>query len=421
MRIGIVSAQPWGGAGRAAHRLHKAFQSKGQLSTLFVRYGGGDESIVTIAPGRGPAVFLAEAWVRRRTVSLNRRYLELGGDQNEPLRLDTAPQFAQLPDCLAGRDIVNLHWVADFVDSRNVARIANSVAPVVWTMHDMLPLSGGCHYDGGCGGFATGCGRCPKLQSSDRDDQTARTWKRKQRALDTIPRDRLRVVTPSHWLADCVRCSPIFSGVAVSVIPNSIDTDVFVPRDRASARRQFGFPPEAHVILFMSHVVKTQRKGIAALIAALTGMSAIEREKIVLVSVGSSPGELPLPLAQRHLGEISDDVILSKIYSAADVVALPSMQDNLPNTMIEALACGTPVAGFATGGIPDFVQSQITGSLVEAGDIDGLRRSLLELIADDQARARMGKTGRALILQECRPEVQASRYIDLFENMVARH
>ena len=421
MKIGVVSAQPWGGAGRAAYRLHKAFQSRGQSSTLFVRHGGSDSSIVTIAPGRGPAVFLAEAWEQRRAATLNRRYLELGGDPNEPLRLDTAPQFARVPGRLAGCDVVNLHWVADFVDSRNVARIANSVTPVVWTMHDMLPLSGGCHYDSGCGGFATGCGCCPKLHSSDRDDQTARTWKRKRRALDTIPRNRLRIVTPSHWLADCVRRSPIFSGVAVSVIPNSIDTDVFVPRDRASARHQFDFPPEARVILFMSHVVNTQRKGIAALVAALAGVSAIERGNILLVSVGSSPGELPLPLAQRHLGEISDDVTLSEIYSASDVVALPSTQDNLPNTMIEALACGTPVASFATGGIPDFVQSQVTGSLVEAGDIDGLRRSLLELIADDQARARMGKAGRALILQECRPAVQASRYIDLFQNMVARH
>lgn len=419
MKVGVVSAQPWGGAGRAACRLHMALQGKGESSTLFVRHGGGDDSMVTIAPARGPAVFAAGTWVRRRTASLNRRYLELGGDPNEPLRLDTAPQFARLPDRLAGYDVVNLHWVADFVDSRSVARIANSVAPVVWTMHDMLPLSGGCHYDGACGGFATGCGCCPKLQSSDRDDQTARTWKRKCRALNTIPRGGLHVVTPSHWLADCVRRSPIFSGIAVSVIPNSIDTDVFIPRDRVAARRRFGIPLQARVILFMSHVVKTQRKGIAALNAALSSVSAIERENILLVSVGSSPGELPSPLAQRHLGEISDDVTLSEIYSAADVVALPSIQDNLPNTMIEALACGTPVVGFATGGIPDFVQSRVTGSLVEIGDIDGLRRALLELIADDRARTQMGEAGRALILRECRPDVQAGRYIDLFQNMVA--
>jgi len=141
---------------------------------------------------------------------------------------------------------------------------------------------------------------------------------------------------------------------------------------------------------------------------------------LVLLTVGAGIPNLSLPIAHRHVGEIRDDRRLSEIYSAADVFVLPSRQDNLPNTMIEAMACGTPVVGFAVGGIPDMVRSEETGILVQAGDIAGLRQAVERVFNDRDLRNRMGARCREFVLRDYRPAVQASRYIHLFRDMIAQ-
>ncbi len=423
MKVSIVTTYLHGGAARAAQRLHRAFRDAGQESTIFATAGNGDDPTVRVVGRerrRGPVARVASYLSRRQRTNLTKRYVAQGGDPNEPLRPDWAPDYRGLLRALAESDLVNLHWVAGFVDSRMVSAIANSVAPVVWTMHDMLPLTGGCHYDSGCGRYLQGCGCCPKLASTDSSDPTARTWEKKLAALAKVPNRSLHVVAPSNWLADCARNSPLFAGKGVSLIPNSIDTETFAPRDKAAARTALGISAEAKAILLISQDINTPRKGSDQFVAAFSTLDSRSAENLVLLTVGAGIPNLSLPIAHRHVGEIRDDRRLSEIYSAADVFVLPSRQDNLPNTMIEAMACGTPVVGFAVGGIPDMVRSEETGILVQAGDIAGLRQAVERVFNDRDLRNRMGARCREFVLRDYRPAVQASRYIHLFRDMIAQ-
>src|SRR5713101_609292 len=178
MKIAIVTTYMHGGAARAARRLHAALRDAGQQSTIFTTPPNGQDMAVRVVEAeRGsPNVRLARYLSMRRRAKLASEYLAHDGDPNEPLRLDWAQDYRGMLRALSESDIVNLHWIADFVDSKMVSTIATDVAPVVWTMHDMLPLTGGCHYDSGCGRYLRSCGCCPKLGSDDRSDQTAQTW-----------------------------------------------------------------------------------------------------------------------------------------------------------------------------------------------------------------------------------------------------
>jgi glycosyltransferase involved in cell wall biosynthesis len=423
MKISIVTTYLYGGAGRAAQRLHLALLDAGQQSTIFATVGTGDDPtarVVSRERRRDPAARVAGYLSKRQNGKLTKRYLAKGGDPNEPLWTDRVLDYGSLSRALAESDLVNLHWVAGFVDSKTASTIANSVAPVVWTMHDMLPLTGGCHYDAGCGRYLQGCGCCPKLASTDRWDLTAQTWKKKRAAITTVSNRRLHIVAPSSWLADCARNSPIFAGKAVSLIPNSVDTETFVPRDKVAVRRALGIPAEAKAILLISHDINSPRKGADQFVAAFSLLGSRSADNLVLLTVGAGIPNLSLPMAHRHLGEIRDDRRLSEIYSAADVFVLPSRQDNLPNTVIEAMACGAPVVGFAVGGVPDMLRSEETGILVPAGDVAGLRHAVDRVLNNQDLRNRMGVQSREFVLREYRPAVQASRYIHLFRDMTAQ-
>jgi len=424
MKVSIVTTYLHGGAARAAQRLHRAFRDAGQESTIFATAGNGDDPTVRVVGRerrRGPVARVASYLSRRQRTNLTKRYVAQGGDPNEPLRPDWAPDYRGLLRALAESDLVNLHWVAGFVDSRMVSAIANSVAPVVWTMHDMLPLTGGCHYDSGCGRYLQGCGCCPKLASTDSSDPTARTWEKKLAALAKVPNRSLHVVAPSHWLADCARNSPLFAGKDVSFIPNSIDTETFAPRDKAAARKALGISADVRAILLMSQDINTPRKGLDQFAAAFSTVSPSSVDDLLLLTVGAGVPNLPVPMAHRHFGEIRDDRRLSEVYSAVDVFVIPSRQDNLPNTMIEAMACGTPVVGFAVGGIPDMVHPGETGILVPIGDVAGLRQAVERVLNDRDLQNRMGGRCRELVLRDCRPAVQASRYISLFQHVLTQH
>ena len=421
MKIAIVTTYLHGGAARAAQRLHWALREAGQKSTIFSAESGQDATARVIGADRGgPSLRVARYLTRRRRAKLNAAYVAQGGDPNEPLRLDWAQEYRSLPRALADSDLVNLHWVGDFVDSRMVKTIATSIAPVVWTMHDMLPLTGGCHYDAGCGRYVQGCGCCPMVGSAKRSDPTARTWRSKRKALAHVPNHRLHVVAPSRWLVDCARNSPIFTGKDISLIPNSIDTHAFAPRDKATARASLGIKADAKAILLISQDLTTPRKGVEQFVAAFSAPDSRPAGDVLLITVGTGKPSLALPIPRRHLGEIRDDRRLSEVYSAVDVCVMPSRQDNLPNTVMEAMACGTPVVGFAVGGIPDMVHSDETGLLVSPGDIMGLRHAVERILNDRDLRDRMGARSREFVLREYRPPVQASRYIDLFRDMTVQ-
>ena len=323
-----------------------------------------------------------------------------------------ADLLSQLPPC----DVINMHWVAGFVGYEPFSTRAPKHTPVVWTLHDMNPFTGGCHYDYGCSRHADSCGACPQLGSDDAKDLSHQIWRRKRRVFEQVKSGRLRIVTPSRWLAKEAERSVLFGRFPISVVPYGLDTDVFSPRDRRIARAALEVPQDARVILFAADSTDNRRKGFALLTQALAGLANLAA--LFLVSLGSGMPAIGVSVPHMHLGYLANDRLLSLAYSAADLLVVSSLQDNLPNTVLESLACGTPVVGFNTGGIPDMVRPGVTGLLVPTGNIGGLREAIAELLRDSDARAEMSINCRRIAVEEYALEVQARRYVDLYEKML---
>lgn len=319
----------------------------------------------------------------------------------------------QLPPC----DVIHLRWIAKFVDYRGFFDHVPADIPIVWTLDDMNAFTGGCHFDDGCGKFLAGCQACPQLGSTDQHDLAYRIWARKQDLFDRLESGRLSFVTPSQWLATLVKASPLLRKFPVTVIPYGLDTDTFCPQPQDKARAQLGIPGDVGVILFVSHGVNLRRKGLAFLRDALKRGAG----DTWLLSIGQGKPELDSDIPGRHLGTITDDAVLASVYNAADIFVCPSLQDNLPNTVLEALACGTPVVAFDAGGIPDMVRPEATGLVVPTGDAKALHDALMRLLGDRCLRDKMADNCRRIALSEYSLEVQAQRYLQLYENLAVAH
>lgn len=319
---------------------------------------------------------------------------------------------ADMAAAVSDADVVNLHWVATFV---NYARFFPALSPhqrIVWTLHDMAPFTGGCHYAKDCEGFLNSCGRCPILGSRRESDLSRRTWERKRRALAHLDSRRLVVVTPSHWLASEARRSSLLGRFEVRVIPYGLDLDVFRPIDRVDARGRFGLPVDAPVLLFVSDSLDNPRKGMAYLLEALAELPASSSP--VLLTMGSGPGEMGTSHRHVHLGTLRDAEEIAAAYAAADLFAIPTLDDNLPNTVLESLACGTPVIAFDSGGLPEMVDDGVTGALVPKGDSSALSRGIARLLDDPATLADMSAASSAAAQENYALRRQAEEYLELY-------
>ena len=404
-----------GGAARSAYRLHQGLQRIGWSSTMFVKEKTcPDPTILRFEPPRGLVTRL-RGRVRREVIARDfLRYQASRPVGYEAFSDDRTPSqeavLGQIPRC----NVVNLHWVAGLVDITSFFPQMTQTTPVVWTLHDMNAFTGGCHYDSQCGRFAGSCGLCPQLGSSREQDLSRTVWERKNQALAACKNGSLRIVTPSRWLAEEARSSTLLSGVRVDVIPYGLDLDVFAPRDRAFSRDLLGIPQDARVIFFLAGTLDNRRKGFSLLLEALP-YCAKHIDKLLLVSLGESPPKMDGGVPWLHLGSINDDRLLSLVYSAADLFVLPSLQDNLANTVLEAMACGVPVVSFNAGGTPDMVRPGITGQLVPAYDVSALAAVIVQLMNAPDLLRSMSAHCRRVALDEYSLTLQAQRYAELYK------
>ncbi|WP_298483064.1 glycosyltransferase family 4 protein [uncultured Chloroflexus sp.] len=407
-----------GGAARAAYRLHRALLASGCQSTMVVANRRSDDPTVQAIPS---AVHWFSHWLRRwRGWQIRRAfqpYHQTRPDGFEQFSDDRSRYGGEVVRALPPCEVINLHWVAGFVDYTSFFRLAPRRAPVVWRLSDQQPFSGGCHYDDGCGRYADACGACPQLGSRDEHDLSRQIWQRKRAALAAVPAGRLHIVALNRWMAAEVQRSSLLSRFPVHIIPNGLDTAVFAPNDRASARAALGLPLHARIVLFVAVSVNNRRKGFAELAAALAGLA--DEPDLLLVSIGRNPPPIAAPIRHHALGVIADDTRLALAYSAADLFVIPSLQDNMPSTALEALACATPVVGFDTGGIGELVRPGQTGWLAPVGDVTALREAIRRLLRNEDERLLMSRMCREIALAEYRQEVQAQRYLELYHRIVA--
>jgi glycosyltransferase involved in cell wall biosynthesis len=416
MRVALLSTyDERGGAARAALRLHRSLPEAGVESRLLVQRRFGDEPGVMGPRGGiagGPAGLLAEWRPRLESVAV-RRYPRRRPELFSPAILpdDVAPRIARIHP-----DVVHLHWVGfGFVRPETLPRLDR---PLVWTLHDSWPFTGGCHLPAKCVRYRETCGACPALGSAADSDLSRRVFLRKRRAWDGLP---IRVIAPSRWIADAARSSALLGGRTVDVIPNGIDLERFRPRDRAAARAEIGIPADARVIFFSAlEGFGDANKGFDLLRAALAALiRQAPKTPWLLLAVGADAPPDPLPpIPMRVAGRVDDEERFALHLAAADLVALPSRQENQPNLAVEAMACGRPVAAFRVAGIPEVVGHQETGYLAEPFDPESLAAGIAWLGTTTERAEALGEASRARAEREYGLGDAARRHRDLYEEVI---
>src|SRR5262245_40912632 len=413
--VHISTNERHGGAARAAYRLHDGLCQIGYDSQMLVGSKTSDsKQVIGVESPRDLASRFRRRVLRYRIARSLRPY----DDALESCELfsDDRSEYGNLvPDQIPPCDVVNLHWVSGFLDYE--AFFTRIRTPVVWTLHDMNPFTGGCHYNLSCARYLDHCGACFQLGSRDEDDLSSGIWKRKKAALSGIDSSRLSIVAPSRWLADEARRAPLFNRFRVEVIPYGLDVhDTFVPKDQSAVRNLLGIPQNAKVVLFLAAQADNPRKGLDLLVRAL-GRSALSMPDLFLLTLGHGRPRLDFPVASLHLGFLDNDWFLPFVYAAADIFAISSVQDNLPNTVLEAMACGLPVVGVEVGGIPDMVRSGVNGLTVPLGDEEMLSGTINRLLNDRDLSREMGRASRRIAVEEYSLQLQAHRYTELYASL----
>lgn len=413
MRVAILNTfDVKGGAAIAAFRLNKGLQAIGVDSKMLVQQKTCDDHTVSAPP---------PIW--RKGLALVRPFLD-----NLPLllyprreRIIFSPAF--LPDRVSARvsdynpDIIHLHWVASgFLRIETLRRFKK---PIIWTLHDSWAFTGGCHLPFDCKRYEDFCGRCPILGSGGERDISQWVLRRKQKAWKGVD---IMVVTPSRWLASCAKRSLLFRDRHIEVIPNGLDTERFKPMDRKILRDFLSLPMDRRLITFGALWFRNDRvKGFHLLQQVLKKLSVDGwSERAELLVFGSSEPETPTDFGMRvrYMGELNNEISLAMIYAASDVFVLPSLQENLPNTVMESLACGTPVVAFNVGGIPDMVEHRKNGYLARPFDTDDLASGIVWVLDEMERARKLGMAAREKAVREYSLEVQARRYVRLYDEML---
>lgn len=359
----------------------------------------------------------------QQAFSVLRPYLESIPFRFYRKRQRTSFSTACLPESLGTKvaklnpDIVHLFWVnGGFL---NIETLRNIKKPVVWTLHDMWPFTGGCHYDEMCGRFRNSCGNCPILNSEKEKDLSRKVWKRKEKYWKGV---EIVVVATSYWIADMARSSSLFKNRRIEVIPNGIDIDKYKPAGKELARATYNLPLDKKLILFSAFGATTdKRKGNHYLVKALDKMS---REgwgsDAELVILGASKPEKVQDMGMKvhYMGYMHDDKSQVMLYSAADVVVAPSRQENLSNTVIESLSCGTPVVAFDIGGMPDMIEHRINGYLATPFEYEDLAKGIIWVIEDKDRHKLLSKQARESAEEKYSLKVVADRYMSLYREIL---
>jgi glycosyltransferase involved in cell wall biosynthesis len=404
--------QDWGGAAKAAYRLNRGLQGIGVDARLLVQARSSEAA--DVMGSRGIAAKIEYALRAQLDTLPVRRYA------NKPIYNFTpalVPDRVARPVASFSPDIVHLHWTA--VGFLRIETLQSFRQPLVWTLHDSWAFTGGCHIPYRCLKYRDSCGACPVLGSQREDDLSRKTWRRKQAAWRDL---EIALVTPSRWLADCARSSSLFGDRPVRVIPNGLDTELFAPSDRLAARKLLGLSPDKRYLLFgaMSST-SDPNKGFDLLLPALQRVAAAgwAQDAELLVFGASQPAEPPsFGMKARYLGRVADDAGMARLYCAADLLVAPSRLENLPNTVMESMACGTPCVAFNQGGMADLIDHGETGYLASPYESQDLARGIGFMLENGERRLEMGARSRLKVEREFALEKVARRYAELYRELV---
>ena len=416
MRVLIVNtSERTGGAAVAASRLMEALNNNGVKAKMLVRDKETDRLTVVAMPSqkRMQFYFLWERFVVWLRLHFNRKHLFEVDIANCGADVTQLPEFQEA-------DVVHLHWINQgMLSLKGIRKILNTGKPVVWTMHDIWPATAICHLTLDCRNFETQCAHCRLLPGSgSTNDLSTQIWKRKQQMLN----DRqITFVTCSQWLAGEAQKSALLKGQRVVSIPNPIDTHIYTPKDKQQARQRVGLPTEGRIILFASQRVTNRNKGMGYLLEAcrlLAEQYPEKKEDITVAILGGHAEEIEgqLPFRTCPLGYVNDEQRIVDIYNAADVFVLPSLSENLPNTIMEAMACGVPSVGFRIGGIPEEIDHQQNGYVADYCSSEDLARGIWWTLYEADHEA-VRKACLQKVAHNYSQQSVANRYLEVYESL----
>lgn len=318
-------------------------------------------------------------------------------------------------------ELIHLHWVNHgFLSLNGIEQLSMLEKPMVWTLHDMWAFTGGCHYSGACDHYTHQCGNCFFLKRPAAHDLSFDIHQKKSR---NKAYHRITIVACSHWLAECARQSSLFKDQDISVIPNPIDTMLYQPLDKAALRKRYNISADVKILLFAAAGVHDKRKGFIYLTSALQELSDLmskNTDKIELIILGDmAKGKLPLlPFKTHSAGYIHDEQQMAEYYAMADVFVSPSLEDNLPNTIMESMSCGTPVVAFNIGGISDLIEHLHNGYIVRSISAEELTKGIHYLLNLPKLADTYGKAARSKVLKTFDSKIVAEQYKNLYRKLL---
>lgn len=399
-----------GGATRAAYRIHKALLKEGIDSQMLVHSKGGDDYTVQ------------SVWKTKLGVIFKflRPYLDVLPIKKYKNRTKTPFSAAWVPFSKVvdrineiNPDIVHLHWICGGM--LRIEDLAKIKQPIVWTLHDMWAFTGGEHYDEGQAHYTEKCGNSKVLNSHKENDLSRKGWERKNKTYQRIK--SLNIIAPSRWLYNESKKSSLLKNKPHYFLPYVLDTDIFKPVDKNVARDLWHLPKDKKLILFGAmNATGDKRKGYDLLLAAL---KQLKREDVEIIVFGSSaPKEKSeLPFKIHYTGRLYDDISLATLYSCADVMIVPSRQDNLVQTALESICCGTPVVAFNTTGQPDIIDHKINGYLAQPFDSEDLKNGI-EWVLDNENYETLSKNAREKALTHFAEGINTPKQIEIYKEVL---
>lgn len=413
VRVLIVStSERTGGAALAANHLMEALNRNGVQAQMLVGTRQTNDPHVTALPCH---------WLHRWHFLWERLciFFHLRFRKQNLFQIDIANAGTDITRLKAFQeaDVIHLHWVNQgMLSLRSIRRILQSGKPVVWTMHDLWPATALCHYARGCERYFQKCARCPLLLGDgSANDLSAKVWRRKQHMLQA---GHITFVACSKWLAGEARKSALLQAHTITNIPNPIDTTLFMPVDKREARQRAGLPLDGRIILFVSQRVTDERKGIRYLMEAVKKLADMHPDwktdtRIAILGGQAEEVAAQLALPALPLGYVSNPTTIVDIYNAADVFVTPSLEDNLPNTIMEAMACGVPCVGFRVGGIPEMIDHLHTGYVAKFMDSADLARGI-GWVLDEADSKLLTEKSIEKVQREYSQESVAQRYLAVY-------
>lgn len=422
MKIAILNnSDIHGGAARAAYRLHRALVNSSNNSRMVVKKKTSDDpTVIQTIPIRSNDQLSKEFYfntIQSYYIDKNRTNLS-----NTIFSLPYPGYDLSESHILRDAEIINLHWIAHYQSIGTINKLLHMGKPVVWTLHDEWAFTGGCHYSAGCKKYVTDCSNCPQLL----DDPLNLPYAVLKDKIELFKDTNLTIVAPSRWLAECAKKSSLFKRLRVETIPNSLETNIFYPVSKIEAKKRIGTPPDSLTILCGAESGAEKRKGFIELFKALQIClqdpefnRLIKNGKVNVLCFGN-PNEQLLSLGIHivTLGYIRSDNKMRDAYNAADIFVLPSLEDNLPNTMLESMSCGTPVVAFNSGGMPDMIIDDVTGRLAPSGNFQELGKAILDIIFKSELLKTMSINCRQMIEKSYSLDTQAKNYLELFYELI---